>query len=124
MLAFHEVRYPGSRRVLGIIVVAIAISLVFLSNSKTALGLALMSPILAVVALTVRKFTRVSPAIIQLSIPVCYIIVSNLSNFNINRISYMIYGDSTFTGRNIICDFAQYEIDRRRTTRLNALSSA
>jgi exopolysaccharide production protein ExoQ len=124
LLAFHEVRYPGSRRVLGIIVVAIAISLVFLSNSKTALGLALMSPILAVVALTVRKFTRVSPAIILLSIPVCYIIVSNLSNFNINRISYMIYSDSTFTGRNIICDFAQYEIDRRRTTRLNALSSA
>ena len=113
LLAIHEVRYPSSRRVLGIIVVAITILLVFLSESKTALGLAPISPILAVVTLTVRNFARVSPAIIQLSIPVCYITVSNVSNFNMNRISYMIYGDSTFTGRTIIWDFAQYEIDRR-----------
>ena len=30
-----------------------------------------------------------------------------------NRVSYMLYGDSTFTGRTIIWDFAQYEIARR-----------
>jgi exopolysaccharide production protein ExoQ len=112
LLALHEVRHPGARRVSGIIAATIAILLVFLSDSKTALGLALISPVLAVVTLTVRKITRISPAIILLSIPVCYVVVSNVSNFNVYRISYMLYGDSTFTGRSIIWDFAQHEIDR------------
>src|SRR5262249_9433098 len=40
LLAFHEMLYPGLRRALGILVVVIATSLLFLSNSKTALGLA------------------------------------------------------------------------------------
>ena len=56
--------------------------------------------------------TRISLAIILLSIPFFYIVLSSVSNFNMNRISYMLYGDSTLTGRTIIWDFAQYEIDR------------
>ena len=31
----------------------------------------------------------------------------DVSGFNMNRISYILYGDSTFTGRTIIWDFAQ-----------------
>ena len=42
LLSLHEVLYPGLRRVFGIIVVVIAISLLFLSNSKTSLGLAFL----------------------------------------------------------------------------------
>ena len=112
LLALHETRYRGRRRALGIIVAVLAILLVFLSDSKTAFGLALMSPFLAGLALILRKMTRISLAIILLSIPFCYIIVSSVSNLNMNRISYMLYGDSTFTGRTIIWDFAQDEIDR------------
>jgi exopolysaccharide production protein ExoQ len=56
---------------------------------------------------------RISPALILLSIPFCYAILSSISNFNMNRVSYMLYGDSTFTGRTIIWDFAEYEIARR-----------
>ena len=64
LLSLHEMLYPGRRRVLGIIGVVIAISLVFLSNSKTALGLALIGPFLSGLTLITRKITRISPAII------------------------------------------------------------
>ena len=40
-------------------------------------------------------------------------VVSSVSNFNIYRVSYILFGDSTLTGRTIIWDFAQYEIARR-----------
>jgi exopolysaccharide production protein ExoQ len=113
LLSFHEMRYPGWRRALSIICVAIAILLVYLSDSKTALGLAIISPFLARLTLTARKITRISPAIILLSIPFCYLLLSNVSNFNTNRISYMLYGDSSFTGRTVIWDFVQYEFERR-----------
>jgi len=112
LLASHEVLYPGRRRVLGIIVMVLAIALIILSDSKTALGLAIIAPSLAGVTLLIRKTTRLSPAIILLSIPVLYIVVSHVSNFTMNRVSFMLYGDSTFTGRTVIWDFAGMEIDR------------
>jgi exopolysaccharide production protein ExoQ len=97
---------------MGIVVGIISILLLYLSNSKTAFGLALICPFLAGFALIARKMMRVSPAMIILSIPLTYILLSSVSNFNINRISYILYGDSTLTGRTIIWDFAQYEIAR------------
>jgi exopolysaccharide production protein ExoQ len=113
LLSFHEMLCPGRRRAFGIIVVVIATSLLFLSDSKTAVGLAFISPFLAIITLSVRKITRISPAIILLSIPFCYVVLSSVSSFNMNRVSYMLYGDSTFTGRTMIWDFAQDEIERR-----------
>jgi len=53
-----------------------------------------------------------SPAILLSSIPLCYLVVSSVSNFNMDRVSYILYGDSTFTGRTIIWDFAEREIAR------------
>jgi len=113
LLSLHEMLYPGLRRALGIIVIAIAIFLVFASDSKTALGLAIVSPFLAGLTLIAAKKMRLSPAIILLSIPLCYAVLSSVSNFNVNRLSYMLYGDSTLTGRTIIWDFASSEIARR-----------
>jgi exopolysaccharide production protein ExoQ len=69
--------------------------------------------LLAVLVLTVRKATRISPAIVLLSIPLCYAVVSSVPGFNMNRLSFMLYGDSTFTGRTHIWDFAFSEISRR-----------
>jgi exopolysaccharide production protein ExoQ len=112
LLSLHEMFYRGRRRALGIIVFAISILLVFLSDSKTAFGLAFISPFVAGLTLIARKLTRISPAVILLSIPCFYILLSNVSNFNMSRLGYMLYGDSTLTGRTIIWDFAQYEIDR------------
>jgi exopolysaccharide production protein ExoQ len=113
LLSLHEMLYPGWRRALGIIVAVIATFLIFSSDSKTALGLAFISPFLAGLTLITRKMTRISPAIILLSIPFCYAVLSGVSNFNSNYVSYMLYGDPTFTGRTVIWDFAQHEIERR-----------
>jgi exopolysaccharide production protein ExoQ len=113
LLALHEMLYPGLRRALGVIVVVIATSLLFLSNSKTAFALALFVPLLAKLTLITGKRLRISLAIVLLSIPICYLVLSTVFSFNMNRGSYMLYGDPTFSGRTIIWDFAQSEIARR-----------
>jgi exopolysaccharide production protein ExoQ len=114
LLSLHEILYPGLRRAFGIIIVVIATALLFLSNSKTAFGLALFAPFLAGLMLISSKTMRISPAIILLFIPFCYTVLSHIiSGFNVYRLSYILYGDSTFTGRTIIWDFASWEIDRR-----------
>ena len=114
LLSLHEIVHRGGRRVLGVICTAIAIALVFLSDSKTALGLIIISPLLAQLTLTVRKITRVSPAIILLSLPFCYTVVSMIFHVDImNRMAYTLYHDSTLTGRTIIWEFADHEIGRR-----------
>jgi exopolysaccharide production protein ExoQ len=113
LLALYEMCCSGFRRALGIIIVIIATLLLFLANSKTALGLSLIVPCIAGLTLIIRKITRLSAAIILLSIPLCYAALSSVSGFNLNRVSYILYGDSTFTGRTIIWDFASYEIAQR-----------
>jgi O-antigen ligase len=113
LFSIREILYSGWRRMLGIISIVIAILLVFWSSSKTALGLALIAPLLSGLTLYLAKTFRISPAVVLSSVPVCYGVLSQLSNFSMARISYAIYGDSTFTGRSIIWDFAQREIGRR-----------
>jgi exopolysaccharide production protein ExoQ len=113
LLSLHEMVHPGLRRALATIVVVIATVLVLLSGSKTAIGMAVVAPFLGGLALITRKKMRISLAIILLSIPFCYAVLSRVSNFNMNRLSYMLTGDSSFTGRTIIWDFVQSEIARR-----------
>jgi exopolysaccharide production protein ExoQ len=113
LLSIHEIVFPGFRRKFGIFILTISALLIVLSNSKTSMGLVLLVPVLAGLTLYVKKLFRISPAIILLSIPLCYLAVSTVFGFTINRVSYMLYGDPTFTGRTIIWDFANYEIGRR-----------
>jgi exopolysaccharide production protein ExoQ len=112
LLSFGEIYCRGWRRLFGIIFTVLSIVLVYLSNSKTALGLALICPFLAAFTVTVRKLTRISPAIILLLIPLCFTVLSNVSNLSFERLSYMLYGDSSLTGRTVIWDFANSEIAR------------
>jgi O-antigen ligase len=113
LLSLHESLHRGLRRALGIIVLVVAASLLFLANSKTAFALALFVPFVAGFTLIAGKTTRISPAIILWSIALCCVALSNLSGFNIFRLSYILYGDSSLTGRTVIWDFASWEIDRR-----------
>jgi exopolysaccharide production protein ExoQ len=113
LLSLHEVLSTGPRRALGIIIVIVTILLLFLSDSKTADGLALLAPILAGVTLYVAKRMRVSLAIILLSMAFCSAILLSETSFNIYRLSYLMFGDSTLSGRTIIWEFAQKEIDLR-----------
>jgi len=113
LLSLHEICYPGARRWFGILVAIIAVADLFLANSKTALALAVFAPTVAGFALALRKWKGVSPAML-LFVGVClYLVASSVSNFNVYRLSYMLYGDSTFTGRKTIWDFANSEIDVR-----------
>ena len=113
LLALHETLYPGKRRIFGILIAITAVVLLVLSNSKTALGLLFLTPMLAGATLLIRRASRISPAIILLSIPVCWIILTTLTGFSIYRISYILYGDPTFTGRSIIWEFVDSEIAHR-----------
>jgi exopolysaccharide production protein ExoQ len=113
LLSLNEIFERGwGRRAFGALMAVIAVLLVYLSDSKTALGLALLSPIFAWLTLLARKATRLSPAIILLSVPVCWIVASNVSSFGFERLSYILYHDSTLTGRTIIWDFSASEIAR------------
>jgi exopolysaccharide production protein ExoQ len=113
LLSIYEAFHAGRRRVFGILVAIIAIALLVLSNSKTSMGLAVLAPTLAGATLLIRKMKRISPAIILLSIPLCWIIFSTVTGVTIYRLSNILYGDPTFTGRSIIWEFVKSEIDHR-----------
>lgn len=113
LLSIGEAFQPGRRRAIGILVAVVSIALLFLSNSKTSMGLALLAPGLAGVTLLVRRYTRLSPAIILLSIPVGWFVLSTVTGVTIYRLSNILYGDPTFTGRSIIWEFVKSEIDHR-----------
>ena len=113
LFSLHEMLQRGwKRRALGVIIAVIAVVLLLLSQSKTAFGLALICPIIASITLLVRKATRLSPAVILLFIPFCWIVASHVSNFGFPRLSYLLYHDSTLTGRIIIWTFTESEIAR------------
>jgi exopolysaccharide production protein ExoQ len=112
LLSIHELLFSGHRRALGIIIVVIATVLLFQSNSKTALGLALVAPILAGLTLMITKRSRVSPAIILVLMAFGYAVLAGVTGFNTNHIAYLLTGDSSFTGRTVMWDFAEMEIAR------------
>jgi exopolysaccharide production protein ExoQ len=114
LMALHETSRSGWRRALGALIVVVAIVLLVLSKSKTALGLAILSPILSLIVLVLRIMMRTSVAAILASIPACVGVVSSLANVNIvNRLSFALYGDSTLTGRTLIWDFVDYKVTQR-----------
>jgi O-antigen ligase len=113
LLALHEATYSGFRRVFGLIITVIAASLVVLSNSKTSLGFAVLSPLVAALVVVTGKKMRISPAMVLLPIPILYYVVSKVAGNIFNRVSYMIYSNYTFSGRTDIWNFVRNEIDRR-----------
>jgi len=114
LLSLHEMLYPGRRRVVGIIVAVIAISLIFPSHSKGSLAVAIIAPFAAGLTLIVGKKMRISPAIVLLPIPLCFEILSHIPGVNIiNRISWYAYSNYTLSGRTVIWDFVRYELGRK-----------
>ena len=113
LLSLSEMPHSGRRRVVAVIFLAVAYYLLLVSNSKTALGLALLAPLVAGLTLISRRIMGISPAVIPVAVIFVYIALSSVSNFTVYRLSYMLYGESTFTHRAIIWDFASDEIARR-----------
>ena len=112
LLSLHELLYRGWRRIIGTIAALTSTPLLLVSNSKTALALAMLTPVVAGLTLMARRKFRMSPAIVPIAIVGSYMLVSTIMGFSINRLSYAIYSDSTFTGRTIIWDFAHKMIDQ------------
>lgn len=113
LLSVHELLYPGYRRALGLVVAVAAVVLIFLSSSKTALGLALVAPVLAALTLVVARTLRLAPVLILAAIVLGYVVFGELAGFNTGRIAYLLTGDSSFTGRTTIWAFSATEIAQR-----------
>ncbi len=100
LLSLYEALNRGPRRVFGIVVAMISVALLILSNSKTSMGLALLAPILADSGVGRQADHRhlcspscCSPSRFATSCS------ATVTGFSVNRLSYMLYGDPTFTGR-------------------------
>ena len=113
LLALHEAYHSGPRRVLGILVLIVSAFLLFVSKSKTSTGLAFLSPIFAALLVLIGRRTRISPAIVLSPVLLLYLVLSNLPGNFFNRLSYMLYGNYTFSARTVIWDLVRREIDRR-----------
>jgi exopolysaccharide production protein ExoQ len=113
LLSFYEIRHPGWRRALGLVVTVISIYLIFVSRSKGSLGIALLAPLLAGLTLFLGRKMRVSPAIVLLPIPICYAVLSSVVGNLINRISWYLYGNYNLSGRTLIWDWVNFEIAKR-----------
>jgi O-antigen ligase len=114
LLSLHEILHPGFRRAAGIIVSIVAISLIFPSHSKGSFAIAIIAPCLAGIVLVIGRKLRLSPAMVLLPIPLCYGVLSHIPGLNLlNRMSWYIYGNYTFSGRTLIWDFVNYELQRR-----------
>jgi exopolysaccharide production protein ExoQ len=113
ILSLYEITKKRDRRAWGAVTAVISVVLLVLSNSRTALALAILAPALAGVAVFLRKRMRISPLAIPVAIIAAYAVASIVFNIGIYRLSYMMYGESTFTGRKFIWDFANMEIARR-----------
>ena len=113
LLSLYEIFHPGSRRALGLIIVVTSVYLVFVSQSKGSLGPAVLATILATLALSVGKKTRISPVIVLLPLPICYAVLSQIFGDLINRISWHVYGNYNLSGRMYIWDAVNTEIAKR-----------
>jgi exopolysaccharide production protein ExoQ len=112
LLSIHELLYSGHRRALGIVIAVAAVVLIFMSSSKTGLGLALIAPCLAGLTLMIARTARIPLALVLASMVLLFIAITHLTGFSTERIAYMLTGDSSFTGRTTIWNFAESEFPR------------
>lgn len=112
LLALRELLYSGRRRLFGALVAFASLVLVYLSNSKTSFGVAFIAPSLALLAIWLWRHFRISPVVIPIAIVGIYLIASSISGFSVYRLSYMLYGDSSFTGRRTIWEFALHQVSK------------
>jgi exopolysaccharide production protein ExoQ len=109
ILSSHELLQRGWRRVIAVIAIGIAFWLVFESQSKSALALALVAIPCSGLMLLICKKTRLTPAYIVAAVVLASMLVSN----PIERIGYRLYGDGTLTGRTGIWNFIEYQISHK-----------
>ncbi len=112
LLSIYQARQSGIRRIIGFCVLPLAITLVVFANSKTALGLVLVVPLLAWIMLVAWRKLSISPAIFLALLYLAFEICSTVTGITTERLSYILYHDSTFTGRTIIWEFLKLKISQ------------
>lgn len=117
--AFYGIsRRGGAMRAAGLVMLPLALGLLYLSQSKTSLALFFVCPLLALVALFARRWLRIAlPLLLVLAaIPAAALLGGQLADFSYTDMSVVIGGDSTFTGRTDLWDFALAAIAERPLT--------
>jgi exopolysaccharide production protein ExoQ len=109
ILSSYELLHPGWRRLVAVIAIGLGFWLVFESQSKSALALALVAITCSWPILFLCKKTRLTPAFFVAAVVVVSLFVSN----PIERIGYRLYEDPTLTGRTGIWAFVEYQISHR-----------
>jgi exopolysaccharide production protein ExoQ len=109
ILSSHELLQRGWRRLVAIVALGLAFWMVFESQSKSALVLALVAIMCSWLMLLLCKKTRLTPAYIVAGVVVASMFVSN----PIERIGYRLYGDATLTGRTGIWGYIEYQISHK-----------
>ena len=106
LVAFYSL-LAGKRRLLSVAMIGASVWLVVASNSKTALGFALLTPLIATIVFFGSGKLKLPMAAVLAAIPIAYFglaaVISNLAS----RVAFRVYGDATFTGRIFIWDFIE-----------------
>lgn len=109
IMSTQELLHRGWRRLVALIAIGLGFWLIFESESKSSLALALVALAVSGPILLLCKKTRLTPAYIVAAIVGISMFVSD----PIERIGYRLYGDYTLTGRTGIWAFAEHQISRK-----------
>lgn len=105
-------------RVAGFLCLPAILGLLLISHSKTSLGLLLLVPPTAVLAVAIRRRLRISLPILMvvLTIPAAFLVSGGIPGFDYRDVSRAVSGDPTFTGRTDLWKFSATHIAERPMT--------
>ncbi|MCK7615567.1 O-antigen ligase family protein [Roseibium sediminicola] len=104
------------KRFVMLVISALAIALLFLSQSKTSLGLAFVAPMIAYLLVGMAFIFRINAAVLllfgALTVALLWSFISTVTRFDFADLSVLIFNDETFTGRTFIWAFVLDVISR------------
>jgi O-antigen ligase len=105
-------------RLAGFLTLPAIAGLMIISESKTSLGILLLAPPAAILAVAVRRRLRIALPILMvvLTIPAAFLLGGGFSGFDYRDVSRVVSGDPTFTGRTDLWKFSAAHIAERPLT--------
>ena len=119
LFALYAVSRADHRmRLAGFVALPFTALLLYLSQSKTSLGLLVLAPLAAVVAALARRYLRIALPILMvvLTVPAIFLLGGGVPGFDFRDLSMIISGDTTFTGRSELWTFALAHIAEKPWT--------
>ena len=99
----------GAARLVAMVIAAACIFLLFKSESKTAIGLSFIVPVVGTILYFLARWLRISPPVAVFFgfavAVVLYVLASNLFGFDTSDLLLFVFKDATFTGRTYIWSF-------------------